>query len=440
MRHAIIILCAAFSLSSLVPFSGQRNALADGADKGKTAPALSDCGLNRWGYREFKREIDGAIMVHVPAGEFPKRAYIGDPLAEQSQAMLHVDGFLIDKYETTNAQVAAFLKAQKDLKFSAGEVAGADGTVLARNHDWGLAITKDGATVRKGYEDYPAVGGTGFLALAYAKWVGAELPCAFEWEKAAAGPTALEFPWGPQYPESTRANYFLGGPHHTTPVGAYPAGASPYGILDLAGNVYERTFAAEKPADMSPTAMPTYLKGGAWVTAHWANLRCCDHCAQPMSATEGSVGFRTLVRDQAVLKALSLETSSKLIVFDETEKAFAEASKRNVPIFLFLGFETCGQTDRVRAQILTDPKFIAYCNEKIVVLAGHNPGEGSQAPVPAGADGGSLLIPGCKLENLEQVFDDFVWMVDVTLVPLQIRQFKVSPGMFVLNPHKELLE
>ena len=445
MRTLFAALSLAALMAVLIQSQVFHNALADDAkvrpEKAPTPPAAFEAlGLNRCGYLEFRRTIDGATMIYVPAGDFPKRDYVGDPLAPQSQAMLHVDGFLIDKYEITNAQVAAFLGAQKGLKFSDGQVTAESGEVLALSHEWGLAIGKTGATVRAGYENFPAVGGSGYLALAYAKWAGAELPCAYEWEKAAAGPSALEFPWGGQMPDSTRANYFLAGPHHTVAVGSYPDGASPYGVLDMAGNVYERTFAAEKPADRAPNAKPVYLKGGAWVSAHWANLRCSDHCAQPMAAAEGSVGFRTIIRDPAVLQALSLTGNAKLLVFDNTEKAFAEASKRNVPIFLFLGFETCGQTDRVRAQILTDPRFVAYCNEKLVVLAGHNPGEGAQAPVPAGADGGSLLIPGCKLENLEQVFDDFVRMVDVTLVPMQIREFKVSPGMFVLNPHKVLLD
>ena len=147
-----------------------------------------------------------------------------------------------------------------------------------------------------------------------------------------------------------------------------------------------------------------------------------------------------MIRDPAVMKALAIDTQAKLLVFDETEKAFVEAAKRNVPIFLFLGHETCGQTDRVRAEVFNDPKFIEFCNERAVVLIGHNPGDGWQDPVPAGADGASLLIPGCKHANISQVFDDFVRAVDVRLIPMQIREFKVSPGMFALNPHRDLIE
>lgn len=446
MRRMALAFCALSVLAIAFWSASSSNAqLGDGEPvKGEKiitpAGTLIDIGSNRFGFREFKRVVDGATMVLVPSSDFPKRDYIGDPLEEQSSAMLHVDSFLIDKFETTNAQVAAFLKAQKDLKYSEGQIMGPNEKLWAKSHAWGLEIKPDGATVRAGFENFPSVGGTGYMAVAYAKWAGADLPYGFEFEKAAAGVTGLEFPWGNDFPDSTRANSFLSGPKRTAAVGSYAGGTSPYGLLDMAGNVYERAYWVEKPSEIQPNMLPVMLKGGAWVSAHWANLRCVDRCAQPMGAAEGSVGFRTVIRDPAVMKALAIDTQAKLLVFDETEKAFVEAAKRNVPIFLFLGHETCGQTDRVRAEVFNDPKFIEFCNERAVVLIGHNPGDGWQDPVPAGADGASLLIPGCKHANISQVFDDFVRAVDVRLIPMQIREFKVSPGMFALNPHRDLIE
>ena len=82
------------------------------------------------------------------------------------------------------------------------------------------------------------------MARAYAAWVGGRLPRDEEWTRAACGDDARRYPWGNQPPDATRANCRPHGPDDTTPVGHYPAGASPYGLLDMAGNVWEVVDAA----------------------------------------------------------------------------------------------------------------------------------------------------------------------------------------------------
>jgi len=77
------------------------------------------------------------------------------------------------------------------------------------------------------------------MARAYATWVGGRLPRDAEWTRAAQGDDGRRYPWGEQPPDATRANYYPTGPGGTTPVGSYPAGASPYGLLDMAGNVWD---------------------------------------------------------------------------------------------------------------------------------------------------------------------------------------------------------
>lgn len=429
-------------LAALMPlmFSGAHGQDASPATTVYETPVgkFTDLGRNDRGYRELRREKDGAVMVVVPAGWFTKRVYIGDPAVEADSFSLHTEAFLIDKYEVTNTQVSGYLDSLKSLVVKDDRLL--DGkTPLARSHDWGLKIADGKFSVQQGFEKHPSVGATGELALRYARWIGGDLPYGYEWEKAAAGPSGLLFPWGDAPADSTRANSFLHGPRHTMPVGSYPAGVSPYGVHDMAGNVYDRCYWFETPEDIKPDAVPRMIRGGSWVSPHWANLRCIDRCAQPMDAAEGSVGFRCLIRDPAVLKAVGEGSRPVLRIHDDVDTAFKEAAARNVPIFLFLSYETCGQCDRTRAQVFTDKRFIEYMNEHAVVLAGQDPGDGRDDPVEP-AEGPSLLYPGCRAEKLQATFDYFCRAVNVKVVPKRISEFRISPGQFALNPHLELHE
>lgn len=177
------------------------------------------------------READGATMVYVPAGEFlmgspPDEGYEN----EYPQHMYYLADFWIDQTEVTNAQYRMCVQAE------------ACQPVEPCSDD-----------PNYGADDHPVVCVTWDQASAYAEWVGGRLPTEAEWEKAARGSDGRRYPWGNEF-DGSRTNYcdksclqrwrdgsLDDGYEHTAPVGRYPAGASPYGALDMAGNVYEWT-------------------------------------------------------------------------------------------------------------------------------------------------------------------------------------------------------
>lgn len=221
------VLVFAFAFASAAP------AAADATPIETPAGAFVDLGRNDRGYREFRREKDGTVMVLVPGGVFRKRNYSRDIVGDGDPHPVEVGAFLVDRTEVTNARVAAFLAAAPGVKLGDGRATAADGALLAIDRPYGLAISEDGAAPATGRADFPAVGTTGWLATAYAKWVGGDLPRGFEWEKAAAGPKGNLYPWGDAPPTPDLANSFLTGPRHPQAVGSHPAGASTYGLLDI---------------------------------------------------------------------------------------------------------------------------------------------------------------------------------------------------------------
>jgi formylglycine-generating enzyme len=152
---------------------------------------------------------------------------------EIPQHTVTLDAFWIDKYEVTNAQYAAFLNAE-------GNEEEGGVTWLEADSDYVRIHERDGVwEADDGYADHPVVEVSWYGARAYAAWVGGRLPTEAEWEKAARGTEGQRYPWGNEAPTDDLCN-FNDWDRCTTPVGAYsPAGDSPYGCADMAGNVWE---------------------------------------------------------------------------------------------------------------------------------------------------------------------------------------------------------
>jgi hypothetical protein len=280
-------------------------------------------------------------------------------------------------------------------------------------------LVRDGERWRAtpGRERHPVTAATGHGALAYARWVGGRIPEAPEWEKAAGGVEGRLYPWGDERPSAALANFGLPRPRGLEPVGSHAAGASPFGCLDMAGNAYDRVMAR---------GAPVMLKGGSWLSPHPLNLRVLDLCMQPAQVAEGSVGFRCAMDDPEPDRApRAAEPAPALKVARTWAEAVAEAQRRRVPLFVTLHHDTCGQCDRTRAQLFRDPRFVAFCNERLVVAFGMDPKDAEFDPHPENADGSCPLMPGISCVDHQVLYREALAVV---------RVFTVSPGNFVLDP------
>jgi formylglycine-generating enzyme required for sulfatase activity len=196
-------------------------------------------------------------MVFVPAGEFlmgsPEKIGIEN---EHPQHSVYLDGFWIDQTEVTNSTFRDFVK-QTGYKTEAERVG--ESSVIEKGDEFGnfVYLIKNGANWShpfgpesdiEGLDDHPVVHISWYDAQEYCTWAGKRLPTEAEWEKAARGVSGSTYPWGNDFPAGNLANYTAthfwdeptkDGYQFSAPVGTYPGGKSPYGAVDMAGNVWE---------------------------------------------------------------------------------------------------------------------------------------------------------------------------------------------------------
>ena len=207
----------------------------------------------------------GREMVLVPAGPFTMGSSgqaLDEDSAEKPVHQVTLPAFFIDKYEVTTTRYAAFLNAVKQIHDKAGhEYIGIDQNLSLEQIDgqW---------RSKKAKENFPIGNVTWYGAMAYARWAGKRLPTEAEWEKAARGPDGRKFPWG----NTMDFRRFRLGIDRLAPVGRLPDGASPYGCLNMADNVWEWTSSLFKPypynsADGREDPQATgrrVARGGSW--------------------------------------------------------------------------------------------------------------------------------------------------------------------------------
>jgi formylglycine-generating enzyme required for sulfatase activity len=228
-------------------------------------------------------------MVPVPAGEFLMGS---DPLAdedafpdEQPQHRLYLPDYSIARTPVTNARYAAFVQA-------AGH---------QPPEHW------KGGKPPQGKDEHPVVNISWYDAMAYCAWLSKvtgksyRLPSEAEWEKGARGEDGRIYPWGNAW-NAQRCNSEEGGTDDTMQVGTYPAGASPYGLLDMAGNVWEWCHSLYQsypydPRDGREDPGPQgrrVVRGGAWCFIQRL-ARCACRNLSNSDDFNSSTGFRVVL-------------------------------------------------------------------------------------------------------------------------------------------------
>lgn len=258
------------------------------------------------GVAPWTSPADGMVMHPVPAGEFrmgTEKNFIGSQPDELPQHRVTLSAFWIDETEVTQGMYRACVSA---------------GGCTPISEELAAAVGDD--------DQLPMTGVTWNQASAYCTWVGRRLPTEAEWEKAARGRDARLYPWGwvgaPKSSTGLRLNFcdascpfayhdptIDDGFPQAAPVGQFPAGVSPYGALDMAGNVWEwvadwyQSNAYASSAKTDPRGPQTgewkVIRGGSWLEPSWEGSVLPDRTANRSWLPPGSfrvdLGFRCAV-------------------------------------------------------------------------------------------------------------------------------------------------
>ncbi|MBN1993162.1 MAG: formylglycine-generating enzyme family protein [Anaerolineae bacterium] len=220
-------------------------------------------------------------MILIPAGPFT----MGQDGSKPKNGPAHevdVPAFEIDRFEVTNDEFAQFAE-------QTGYVTYAE---QGNSRNW--------RDVVEGKGNHPVVYVTWDDAVAYCEWAGKRLPTEAEWEKAARGEDGRTYPWGNDF-VADNGNFKEGGIRGTTAVGSFPAGASPYGVEDMAGNVrewvqdYFLAYPGAAPdADRFFGEENRVNRGGGWFDGEEGELVTTynRNAGPPGSSANDDIGFR----------------------------------------------------------------------------------------------------------------------------------------------------
>jgi formylglycine-generating enzyme required for sulfatase activity/tetratricopeptide (TPR) repeat protein len=249
-------------------------------------------------------------MIHIPAGNFIQgltdiqidaayqdcieselpqyvKALCRPRTSEKYRPNVYLDEFYIDKHEVTNAQYSACAKAR-----------------FCNPHSPMSSNTRSSYFGDPRYADYPVIYVTWYNANTYCQWMGKRLPTEAEWEKAARGENGMLWPWGNSFSQGRaqiRPGKMEPDTSDTIRVGSYPGGASPYGAMDMVGNVTEwvADWYNKEYYDGAPTRNPEgppsgeekVIRGGSW-NSNAYSARPSARASAPPSKGYFDIGFR----------------------------------------------------------------------------------------------------------------------------------------------------
>jgi len=256
----------------------------------KTPPSQLPRGLTRSSENSsfrLSKQISGdhvpIEMLHIPSGPFLMGSFIGDA-NERPFHMHELDrGFFISKYPITFREYDLFCRAtskrvKKPKRF-------------------------------KKVATHPAIGVTWSEAKEFCDWVGGRLPTEVQWEKAARGITGSTYPWGNAEPTRDHCNWNanpVSEGKSTLPVTEFPKGQSPYGVMDLCGNVWQWCSDSYVPdayelyernvTSMVPVGSAMVCRGGSWVHG-LDKARCSCRLSLAGQYVADDIGFRVVINE-----------------------------------------------------------------------------------------------------------------------------------------------